>query len=50
MTIYPFTIQIGPLEVTGYGIMMMVAFLVGGWLIALELRRRAGSRKTTPPT
>ena len=41
MTIYPFTLKLGPLEVTGYGLMMMVAFLVGGWLITLELRRRA---------
>jgi phosphatidylglycerol:prolipoprotein diacylglycerol transferase len=41
MPIYPLAFKIGPLEVTGYGIMMMVAFLMGGWLIALELRRRA---------
>lgn len=40
MTIYPLTIQLGRFEITGYGIMMMVAFLVGGWLISLELRRR----------
>jgi phosphatidylglycerol---prolipoprotein diacylglyceryl transferase len=40
MPIYPLIFHIGPLEVTGYGIMMMVAFLMGGWLIALELRRR----------
>lgn len=40
MTIYPFIIDLGPIEVTGYGLMMMVAFLVGGWLIGLELRRR----------
>jgi phosphatidylglycerol:prolipoprotein diacylglycerol transferase len=41
MPIYPLAFKVGPLEVTGYGIMMMVAFLMGGWLIALELRRRA---------
>jgi phosphatidylglycerol:prolipoprotein diacylglycerol transferase len=41
MPIYPLIFHVGPLEVTGYGIMMMVAFLMGGWLIALELRRRA---------
>ncbi len=41
MTIYPLTIRIGGFEVTGYGIMMMIAFLAGGWLISLELRRRA---------
>ncbi len=40
MNIYPFIIKLGPVELTGYGIMMMVGFLVGGWLIALELRRR----------
>jgi phosphatidylglycerol:prolipoprotein diacylglycerol transferase len=40
MTIYPFIIHLGPLEITGYGLMMMVAFLMGGWLVALELRRR----------
>jgi phosphatidylglycerol---prolipoprotein diacylglyceryl transferase len=40
MNVYPFVIHLGPLEITGYGIMMMVGFLVGGWLISLELRRR----------
>ena len=40
MTIYPFVLHIGPLEITGYGLMMMVAFLMGGGLIALELKRR----------
>ena len=40
MPIYPLIFHVGPLEITGYGIMMMVAFLMGGWLIALELRRR----------
>ena len=40
MTVYPFTLHVGPLALTGYGIMMMVAFLVGGWVIQLELRRR----------
>ena len=38
MTVYPFIIHLGPLEVTGYGLMLMVAFLVGGWLIARQLR------------
>ena len=41
MTFYPLIIRLGPLEITGYGIMMMVGFLVGGWLIARELRRLA---------
>ncbi|MGE5231279.1 MAG: prolipoprotein diacylglyceryl transferase [Deltaproteobacteria bacterium] len=40
MTIYPLVIRIGSFELTGYGIMMMVAFLAGGWLVSLELRRR----------
>ena len=40
MTIYPFILKFGPLEITGYGIMMMVGFLMGGWLITLELKRR----------
>jgi phosphatidylglycerol:prolipoprotein diacylglycerol transferase len=40
MNVFPFTLHIGPLAITGYGIMMMVAFLMGGWAIQLELRRR----------
>ncbi len=42
MTFYPFKIPLPfwPHEITGYGLMMMAAFLVGGWLIARELRRR----------
>jgi prolipoprotein diacylglyceryltransferase len=40
MTVYPFVLHLGPLEITGYGLMMMVGFLVGGWLASLELRRR----------
>lgn len=40
MNIYPFIIHVGPLEITGYGIMMMAGFLMGGWLITVELRRR----------
>lgn len=40
MTIYPFILHLGPLEITGYGIMLMVAFLMGGWLISRELRRQ----------
>lgn len=41
MTVYPFALQLGPVSITGYGIMMMVAFLMAGWAIQLELRRRA---------
>jgi phosphatidylglycerol---prolipoprotein diacylglyceryl transferase len=40
MTILPFVLELGPLEITGYGLMMMVAFLMGGWLISIELKRR----------
>jgi phosphatidylglycerol:prolipoprotein diacylglycerol transferase len=40
MTVYPFNIHLGPIEITGYGIMMMVGFLIGGWLIGLELKHR----------
>ncbi len=40
MTIYPFTLQLGPLAITGYGLMMMIAFLMAGWAIQVELRRR----------
>jgi phosphatidylglycerol---prolipoprotein diacylglyceryl transferase len=38
MTVYPFIIHVGSLEITGYGLMLMVAFLMGGWLIARQLR------------
>ncbi|HEU4587090.1 MAG TPA: prolipoprotein diacylglyceryl transferase [Gemmatimonadales bacterium] len=40
LTIYPLVLHLGRFEITGYGLMMMVAFLMGGWLITLELRRR----------
>ncbi|MEO6055845.1 MAG: prolipoprotein diacylglyceryl transferase family protein, partial [Gemmatimonadales bacterium] len=42
MNVYPFKIPLPffPHELTGYGLMMMVAFLMGGWLVTLELRRR----------
>ncbi|MGH7524273.1 MAG: prolipoprotein diacylglyceryl transferase [Gemmatimonadales bacterium] len=36
---YPFGFMLGPLHVTGFGIMMMLAFLVGAWLIDRECRR-----------
>ena len=39
-TVYPLKFQLGPLEITGFGIMMMAAFLVGGWLIARQLREQ----------
>ncbi len=40
MTVYPFALHLGPLELTGYGLMMMVAFLMAGWAIQLDLRAR----------
>jgi len=40
MTVYPLILRLGPIELTGYGLMMMVAFLMAGWAIQLELRRR----------
>jgi phosphatidylglycerol:prolipoprotein diacylglycerol transferase len=40
MTIYPLILRFGGIEITGYGVMMMIGFLTGGWLITLELRRR----------
>ena len=39
MTVYPFQIHFGAFTITGYGIMMMVAFLVAGWVYATEVRR-----------
>ncbi len=40
MTVYPFTIRLGSFQITGFGIMMMVAFLTAGWLMDQDLRRR----------
>ena len=40
MTVYPFFIHLGGFTLTGYGIMMMLGFLVSGWIYARELRRR----------
>jgi len=39
MTVYPFLIHLGGFTITGYGIMMMVAFLLAGWIYARELER-----------
>jgi phosphatidylglycerol:prolipoprotein diacylglycerol transferase len=39
-TVYPFNFHVGPLNVTGYGIMLMVGFLMGGWLMDRDLRER----------
>jgi len=40
MTVYPFVLDLGLFELTGYGLMMMVAFLMAGWAIQLDLRQR----------
>lgn len=40
MTIYPLSFHLGPLTITGYGIMMMVAFLMAAWAIQVDLQRR----------
>jgi phosphatidylglycerol:prolipoprotein diacylglycerol transferase len=39
MNVYPLQWDLGPIEITGYGLMLMVGFLMGGWLIALQLRQ-----------
>jgi phosphatidylglycerol---prolipoprotein diacylglyceryl transferase len=41
MTVYPFIIHLGRFTFTGYGIMMMLGFLVSGWIYARELQRRS---------
>lgn len=40
MTVYPLVFHVGPLTVTGYGLMMMSGFLVAGWVYAKDLARR----------
>lgn len=40
MTVYPFVLHVWILTITGYGLMMMAAFLAAGYAIQLELRRR----------
>lgn len=40
MTFDPLIVDIFGLEITGYGIMMMVGFLAGGWVMHKELERR----------
>jgi len=47
MTTYPLVFSIGPIEITGYGLMMMVGFLTGGWAIQRELRRRGLNEEYT---
>ncbi len=40
MPISPLRFDVGPLEITGFGLMMMFAFLGAGWVMERELRRR----------
>jgi len=40
MTLYPLILKLGPLTITGYGVMMMAGFLLAGWAMQRELRRR----------
>ena len=40
MTVYPLVFNVGPLQLTGFGIMMMIAFLVGGWVSQKTLVER----------
>jgi len=40
MTVYPFLVHFGSFTITGYGLMMMAGFLLGGWVYARELVRR----------
>jgi phosphatidylglycerol:prolipoprotein diacylglycerol transferase len=40
MTVYPLIIHLGSFMITGFGIMMMVGFLMAGWVIQKDLRRR----------
>jgi phosphatidylglycerol:prolipoprotein diacylglycerol transferase len=41
MTVYPLVFNIGPLEVTGFGIMMMLGFFTAGWVIQKALVAQA---------
>jgi len=40
MNVYPFTVHIGSFTITGFGLMMMFAFLVAGWIMRVELQQR----------
>ena len=36
---YPTLIKIGAFEITTFGVMMFLAFIIGGWVLAKQLRR-----------
>jgi phosphatidylglycerol:prolipoprotein diacylglycerol transferase len=38
--VHPIAIQIGPIAIRWYGLMYLVAFFVGGWLLGKEIRRK----------
>src|ERR1051326_1718706 len=40
MTVYPLVFKFWHLTIPGYGLMMMAAFLLAGWAMQRELRRR----------
>ncbi len=40
ITSYPLAFKIGSLTITGFGLTMMLAFLIGGWLVDRECRRQ----------
>jgi phosphatidylglycerol:prolipoprotein diacylglycerol transferase len=44
MPLYPLKFDLGPLQITGFGLMMMAAFLMGGWVMERDLQ----SRKLAP--
>lgn len=37
---YPVVFEIGGITITGYGVMVAIAFAVGAWLMSLQLERR----------
>jgi len=38
MTVYPLVFHLGPLEITGFGIMVMMGFFMAGWAMQARLR------------
>lgn len=36
---YPLEFHVGPIPITGFGLTMMLAFLIGAWIVDRELRR-----------
>jgi phosphatidylglycerol:prolipoprotein diacylglycerol transferase len=41
VNVYPLTIQLGPLTITGFGIMVMSGFFMAGWSMQQRLREQA---------